>query len=216
MVNKPAGILVHEAGVAKTETLVDWLIKIYPEIKKIGDVPEIRPGIVHRLDKDTSGVLIVARTQKFFDFLKNLFQKREVKKTYLALVHGELKPSRGTIEKSVSLKPGTIRRTVYKGKLSKEAVTDYKVVKFFKNFTLVELIPKTGRTHQLRVHLASIGHPIVGDQLYGKKENLWLLKRQFLHASSIEFSMPDGSRIKIEADLPDDLQEMIDSLNKES
>jgi 23S rRNA pseudouridine1911/1915/1917 synthase len=230
-VDKPAGLLVHKTPNSKELTLVDWLVERYPEIKNVGDDPKLRPGIVHRLDKDTSGILIVARTQRFFSYFKELFQKHEIKKTYLALVHGELKPRQGIIEKAISLKLGTVCRTIYKGKLEKPAVTEYRLLKFFQYnqyntlsaiadkvlyFSLVELIPKTGRTHQLRVHLASIGHPVAGDRLYGRQENPWNLKRQFLHAQSIEFSLPNRSRIKIEADLPDDLQEIIDSLNKKS
>lgn len=212
-VNKPAGLLTHPILNSKEPTLVDELIKLYPDIKSVGDDLHLRPGIVHRLDRDTSGLLVVARTQKFFEYFKNLLQKQEVRKTYLALVHGQLKPNVGVIKNPISLRTGTIKRTVHKGKMGKSAFTEYKVQKYFQHFSFIELIPKTGRTHQLRVHLAGVGHPIVGDQLYGKKENPWGLKRQFLHAVSIEFSLPNGSRIKLEADLPGDLQSIIDSLN---
>lgn len=218
-VNKPAGLLIHKtaaAGGENEKTLVDWLVKKFPEIKAVGDDPKIRPGIVHRLDKDTSGVIVVAKNQKYFDYLKNLFQGRGVKKTYLALVWGEPKTKSGTINKAISLKAGTTKRTVHEGKMEKEAVTEYRVIKSFKEkggkgegeeeiFSLLEVCPQTGRTHQIRVHLASIGHPIVGDSLYGKKENPFGLERQFLHAGSLEFGLASGSRIKLEADLPDDL-----------
>ena len=236
---KPAGTLVHavelkasakggsvsggKSSKLKVEpTLVDWLVKNYPEVKGVGDTPEIRPGIVHRLDKDTSGVILIPRNQKYFEYLKNLFQTRQIKKIYLALVWGKLKPKTGVIKKPISLKSGSTKRTVWKGRLEKEAITEYKVVKFIKLkvnkekeqiFSLVEVMPKTGRTHQIRVHLSSIGHPIVGDSLYGPKENPSIgsgqvpfgLKRQFLHAKSLEFNAEEGKRIKIEAELPAEL-----------
>lgn len=219
-VNKPAGLLVHplkaKSSKLKAEfTLVDWLLKNYPEVKGVGDDPENRPGIVHRLDKETSGVILVARNQKFFEYLKNLFQTHQIKKTYLALVYGRMESKAGIIEKPIGLKSGTTKRTVHlrKAKMIKEAVTEYRVKKILKlkdrDFTLVELIPRTGRTHQLRIHLASIGHPVVGDSLYGPKTNPLGLTRQFLHAESVEFSLPNGSRIKIEADLPEELQNVI-------
>lgn len=213
---KPAGVLVHQINLkSKTKNLkpesilVDWLLKRFPEVKNVGDEPQTRPGIVHRLDKDTSGVILVARNQKYFDYLKNLFQTRQIKKTYLALVYGKLEPKTGVIKKPISFKLGSIKRTVWKGRLEKEAITEYKVIKFFPLFSLVEVMPKTGRTHQIRVHLSSIGHPIVGDSLYGPKENPFGLKRQFLHAKSLEFNTEEGKRIKIEAELPEELKNII-------
>ncbi|MEK7062320.1 MAG: RluA family pseudouridine synthase [Patescibacteria group bacterium] len=214
-VNKPAGLLVHGVINNKEKTLVDWLLKKYPEVKNVGDAPEIRPGIVHRLDKDTSGVILICRNQNFFKYAKNLFQEHKIKKKYLALTYGEIKPKSGIIEKPIAIKSNTIKRTVWEGKNEKTAITEYKVLKYFKNFSLVEVSPKTGRTHQIRVHLASIGHPIVGDSLYGPKENPLRLKRQFLHAESLEFSLENGQRIKIEAELPDDLRNVIEKLNEE-
>lgn len=226
---KPAGVLVHQINLkSKTKNLkpelilVDWLLKRFPEVKNVGDEPQTRPGIVHRLDKDTSGVILVARNQKYFDYLKNLFQTRQIKKTYLALVYGKLEPKTGIINKPISLKSGAIKRTVWKGKLEKEAITEYRVIKYIEiprvsalsprqsaTFSLLEVMPKTGRTHQIRVHLSSIGHPIVGDSLYGPKENPFGLKRQFLHAKSLEFSPEEGKRIKIEAELPEELKNII-------
>lgn len=215
--NKPAGLLVHSAPVSKKrkiepeETLVDWLVKNYPEIKNVGDNPQTRPGIVHRLDKETSGVIVVAKNQRFFDYLKNAFQNHLVKKAYLALVYGHPQ-EKGVINKPIGLKPGTVKRTVHitkNTKMIKEAITEYRVKNFLEingeKFALIELFPKTGRTHQLRVHLASIGHPIVGDALYGPKKNPLGVSRQFLHAESIEFSSEDGKRVKFEAELPDEM-----------
>ena len=231
-VNKPAGVLVHsikdsrfKIQDSKEETLVDWLLNKYPEIKNVGDDPKTRPGIVHRLDKDTSGVILIARNQKYFEYLKKLFspygiQGKQIKKTYLALVWGEIKQKIGEIIKPISLKSGGVKRTVWKGKMEKEAITEYKVKKIVKNeegkvFSLVEVMPKTGRTHQIRIHLASIGHPIVGDSLYGSKTNPFNLERQFLHAESLEFPIEEGRMIKIEAELPEDLQNVLSGLTED-
>lgn len=211
VINKPAGMMVHSTD-CQLPTVVDWLLKNYPEIKNVGDDPEARPGIVHRLDKDTSGVMIAARNQKAFDYLKKLFQEHKIKKTYIALVWGKVTPKSGIIEKPIGLKSGTIKRTTYlkSARMIKEAKTAYKVLKFIKlkdqDFTLLEVEPLTGRTHQIRVHLASISHPVVGDKLYGKSKVL-KLDRQFLHAASVEFTLPTGGRIKIAADLPEDLRQ---------
>lgn len=219
-VNKPAGLLMHPISGVKFQepTLAGWLLQNYPEVKNVGDNSKVRPGIVHRLDKDTSGVIIVAKNQKYFEYLKNLFQKHQIKKKYLALVYGKLKSKKGIINKPISLKPGTTKRTVFGGKIKKEAITEYKVIKFLKSgekfFSLVEVLPKTGRTHQIRIHLASIGHPIVGDSLYGPKKNVFDLDGQFLHAESLEFNLSDGRRIKIEADLPDDLKNILSGLTE--
>ena len=239
-VNKPVGVLIHKVKSSKfkdsEETLVDWLLKNYPEVKSVGDLPaclpvgmaclpvgmaggqateNIRPGIVHRLDKDTSGVVLIAKNQKYFDYLKSLFEKNEIKKTYLALVWGKVEPRSGIIDKPIGITK-TVKRTIGKGKMLKEAITEYKVIKFFPFFSLVKVFPKTGRTHQIRVHLSSIGHPIVGDLLYSRKQNPFGLKRQFLHAESLEFNLMEGGHIKIEAELPEELNKLILRLTDES
>lgn len=224
-VNKPAGLIVHpiklKAKSSKLEaesTLVDWLVEKYPEIKKVGDDPENRPGIVHRLDKDTSGVILIPKNQEYFEYLKNLFQTHQIKKTYLALVYGKLEPKSGIIDKPIGIKSGSIKRTVSqkKSKNIKEAITEYKVKKNLnlngQDFSLVEVYPKTGRTHQIRIHLASIHHPIVGDPLYGHKNpsaDMPRLNHQFLHAESIEFNLEEGKRVKIEAELPGELERFL-------
>lgn len=225
--NKPAGMLVHGVrgleGREGGQTLAEIAEAEFPEIKTVGDDPETRPGIMHRLDKNTSGVIVIARNQRFFSFMKNLFQNHQVNKTYVALVNGRLLGS-GTIDTPIGLKPGTIKRsTVARNmKMVKEAVTDYKVVKIYQQsvlqgkgatyYTLVHVTPHTGRTHQIRVHLASIGHAIVGDTLYGQKTNSFGLDRHFLHAESLEFSTPDGNRVKLEAELPAELQKVLTTL----
>lgn len=229
VINKPAGLLVHQTKFktknlklkTEEETLVDWLLKRYPEIKDVGDrlvgkeaIP--RPGIVHRLDKDTSGVIIIAKNQETFNYLKKLFQNHEIKKTYLVLVWGRIEQKKGVINKPIGLKSGTIKRTIWLKdvKAIREAITKFRVLKYLvssskEEMSLVEAEPMTGRTHQIRIHFASIGHPVVGDKLYGKKEMPVGLKRQFLHAESLEFSPPTGGRIKVAADLPEELKSFL-------
>lgn len=220
----------QEAGV-----LTDWIKERYPETIGVGDPStslgqvNLRPGIVHRLDEDTSGILLIAKNQRFFEYLKGLFQKHEVKKTYVALVHGRM-AGRGKIDKPIGLKSGSVKRSVNAKnmKMIKEAVTEYQVLKIFKRpdsekegefkfYSLLRVFPQSGRTHQIRVHLASVGHPIVGDELYGRKKNEYKnlgLERQFLHAESLEFNLQDGSRIKMEAELPSELQEFLENLSR--
>jgi len=175
--------------------------------------PELIPA--HRLDKDTSGVILFAKNQNAADYLKSLFQNHKIKKTYLALVTGDLKnnpPAGGGV---INLPIGRSKKTPLKrvaigemrGKI-REAVTEYKVISHCHEFTLVEAYPKTGRTHQIRSHFAAIGHPVVCDKLYGGKKFICPagLTRQFLHASSVEFTLHEGGRVKLEAGLPEDLE----------
>lgn len=229
-VNKPAGLVVHGAENIKEKTLVDWLVEKYPEIINVGERPAFgearpdlsgRPGIVHRLDKDTSGVLLVAKNQWAFEFLKEGFKNRIIKKKYIALVHGKLKVEKGIIDLAIGKSKTDFRKKVAGGNqpagggILREAITEYKVLKRFSEYTLVEVFPKTGRTHQIRVHFKAISYPVVCDKLYGgKKQKCPLgLNRHFLHANSLEFSLLNGSRIKIEADLSQDLQNALDMLN---
>ena len=221
VLNKQAGISVHPSINEPRGTLVNALIAKYPEIKNVGE-DSLRPGIVHRLDKDTSGLLVIAKNQETFEFLKKQWQEGQVVKKYLALVWGhpkekgeivsELARSLKDFRKRMVVKPEKQNDKEVKGKL---AITEYKVLKRFLGHTLVEVSPKTGRTHQIRVHLKAIGHPVVCDKLYGPKklECPFGLTRQFLHASSLEFNLSSGARIKIEADLPEDLQNVLNMLN---
>lgn len=221
-IHKPSGLMVHGVSghVADEQTLVDFLLKKYPEIAKVGDEPVLRPGIVHRLDKDTSGVMVVARTQESFDALKNIFQEHKVKKTYYAIIKGIPKEKKGIIYKPIGIKTGSVKRSVHSGKMAKEAVTEYEVEKEFlrgdEKFALVKVVPQTGRTHQIRVHLASIGYPVIGDPLYGGKSNAKLFPRQALHAYSLEFTIPEAlgrRRLMLSADIPDDMKHFLDSLD---
>ena len=216
-VNKPAGLLVHGTpGREDEETLVSWLLEKYPEVKTVGDNPLKRPGVVHRLDKETSGVMLLARNQEFFNHFKDLLKNHKVKKTYLALVLGDVSRSL-SINAPIGLKSGTVKHTTItkNAKMVKPAETDIRPMEHFEKngqkYTLLRVLPKTGRTHQIRVHLASIGKPIVGDKLYGGKKNILPgLNRHFLHAESLEFSLLDGGRLHLEADLPKDLQAVLD------
>ena len=221
-VNKPAGVLVHavnakrksQSAKREKETIVDWLLKNRPDARDVGDDSRLRPGIVHRLDRDTSGVLLIAKTQKYFEYLKSLFQNHEVKKTYLALVRGRVRLETGRIDKPIGLKSGSVKHTVshVKAKMIKNAVTNYRVKKYIKagseEQTFLEVTPETGRTHQIRVHLASIGHPVVGDKLYGGKSTK-SGEPFYLHAYAVEFPVSPGRMIRIEADPPEGLADKL-------
>ena len=208
--NKPPGLLVHGAPYMKAgePTLTKWLVKKFPEVKSVGDDPKWRPGIVHRLDKETSGALLVCLNQASFDYFKNLFASKKIKKTYLAVVNGSFKEKRGMIDKPLGIKSGTIKRTVHSSKMAKEAVTKYEVIKEFEKngqkFSLLKVFPLTGRTHQIRVHLNSINRPVAGDKLYGGKNNAKLAPRLMLHALSLEFVGADKKIYKIETPPPSD------------
>lgn len=236
VINKPAGLLVHgiltKAGPKHVgETLVDWLAKHYPETQEVGDrdednlIRQQRGGIVHRLDRETSGVMVIARNQKAFEYLKKIFAGRTVKKTYIALVWGRIHEKSGVIDKPISIKDGSVKRTVFKGKMPREAITEYQTLEHYlyrhgkhrDELTLVTVMPKTGRTHQIRVHMSAIGHSVVGDKLYGKKnaivfENGEELQRHFLHAQNLEFTLPGGKKLSIEAPLPAELEQLLREL----
>ncbi|KKU18975.1 MAG: Pseudouridine synthase [Parcubacteria group bacterium GW2011_GWA1_47_11] len=213
VLNKPAGLLMHSDGKGR-DTLANWLVVNFPEVVSVGDKPEERPGIVHRLDKDTSGIVLIPRNQHYFEYLKNLFATGNIKKTYLAIVRGVLKEKEGTIDAPISLKAGTTKRTIHGGKMTKSAITKYKVSKELNGASLIEVFPKTGRTHQVRVHMASIGHPVLGDTLYGSKKNEEGAPRQMLHAHSIELEIEPGKAMKLMADPPSDFETFLRKLEK--
>ena len=211
VIEKPANLTVHPTNPEQDNTLVNQLLAYYPDIKDIGDNP-LRPGIVHRLDKDTSGLMVVAKNNKALEYLKDLFENREVTKKYLALVHGRVKDDKGIITKSISFsKKDYKKRTALLDENSKPAITEYKVIKRFEEYTLLEVYPKTGRTHQIRIHLHSIGYPIVGDKQYKfkRKTDPEGLNRQFLHASALKFKSVDGKMMEFKSELPQDLYEQI-------
>ena len=219
VVNKPAGMVVHPAYGHRTGTLVNAILAHCPDLAVTeGD---FRPGIVHRLDKDTSGLIIVAKHDAARRHLQRQFKRREVKKVYLALLEGRLEPVRGVIEAPIGRdKKRRKRMAVVEG--GREARTEYRVVEYFgggaghraRPYTLVEAEPKTGRTHQVRVHFASIGHPLAGDPVYGfRKQRLSGLQRQFLHARTLSFRLPGSDEhIELTAELPDDLRGVLEEL----
>ncbi len=216
-VGKPAGVLTHRTPHSEGATLADLVAEKYPEIRKVGDEPSLRPGVVHRLDKDTSGVILFARNQPAFEYLKKCFQEGRVRKTYLALVWGKTK-ERGIVDAPIGLRSGSVRRSVLAKnmKMVKPAHTEYETMRHFtyegEDFSLLYVYPKTGRTHQIRVHMAHIGHGLVGDPLYMKRKNPFGLARQFLHAEKVEFQSPTGKRVSIQADLPPDLKAVLSLL----
>lgn len=226
IIDKPAGLLVHPTFTQRRHTLANALVARYPDIVAVGENP-LRPGIVHRLDKDTSGLLVVAKNQAAFMFVKEQFLKREVEKKYLALSEGIPKEREGTI--SYDIRPSTSNRLkkvaitktgrgepfdkLRVKKSRRAAETHYAVKEMFgEKFALIDVQPKTGRTHQIRVHLAAIGCPIVGDTLCGGKYETALalgLARQFLHASYLKLTTPSGKTIAFEVGLPEDLREAL-------
>jgi len=224
VLNKQAGISVHPSVNEPEGTLANALIAKYPGLIIVGEDP-IRPGIIHRLDKDTSGLLVVAKNQKTFEFLKKEWQEGKVIKKYFALVWGRLiKNEKGEIKseltrsikdfrKRMVVRPEKNQNNKIAGKL---AITEYKVIKKYREFSLVEVYPKTGRMHQIRVHMASIGHPVVGDKLYGKRSPFGRspVGRQFLHAYYLSFSLPSGRKLALETDLPPDLEQTLTKLEK--
>jgi 23S rRNA pseudouridine1911/1915/1917 synthase len=206
-VNKPAGLVVHAGAGAHAGTLVNRLVHRFAALSHVGG--ELRPGIVHRLDRGTSGVLLVARTDAAHRNLAAQFAGRTVEKTYLALVHGRVRPDSGRIAKPIARDP--VRRTRMTARLGtgREAITEYRVIERFGKFTYLEVRIGTGRTHQIRVHLASLGHPVAGDRLYGAPAG----RRIFLHAWRIAFTTPaTGVRVGIEAPLPPELAAWLDEL----
>ncbi len=210
-IDKPAGIAVHKVSPTDPqETVADILVRERPYLAGVGESP-LRPGLVHRLDKETSGIMLVAKDQPTFEYLKKQFQDRLVKKEYLALVYGHPKERRGTVTATLG-KLGTKQTTQLKGHkelVEREAVTDYEVAKEYKDYSLVRVMPHTGRTHQIRVHMKHLGHPLVGDRLYGKKGDH---RPMFLHAQRIAFTTPAGSALVLEAGLPEALQKVLDAL----
>ncbi len=214
IVHKPAGLLVHPPSMQSTAaTLVDWLLVHYSSIENVGYVD--RPGIVHRLDKDTSGILVIPRTNHAHSTFGDLFRERTIDKTYHAIVEGNPNPS-GVIDLPIGRDQITktkMSTKVHPGRSVKmrDATTKYRVLEYFDDAALVEVKPVTGRTHQIRVHFAAIGHPLIGDPVYGKKSKL--IKRQALHAHNLSFIF-EGKAYSFERKVPEDMQILIKSLRK--
>jgi len=205
VVDKPAGLTVHPAPGHPNHTLINAILSHFPHLADIGD--SLRPGVVHRLDKDTSGVMLVAKNGPAQADLAEQFKTHSVVKAYLVLVKGHLTPENGIIEADIGRDPRNRKRmaVVTRGR---EARTEYQVVRYIDGYTLLEVRPETGRTHQIRVHLAAIGYPVVGDATYGVKSTH--LSRQFLHACRLGFKLPStGECAEFTSQLPPDLEQAL-------
>ncbi len=214
VVNKPKGMVVHPANGNPDGTLVNAIMSICKDsLSGIGG--EIRPGIVHRLDKDTSGILIVAKNDKAHVNMSEQIKKHEVKKTYIALVRGVVKENEATIDMPIG-RSNSDRKKMAVTKNGRNAITHIKVLKRYKKYTLLEINIETGRTHQIRVHLSHIGYPIIGDYIYSNGKNEFGIVGQCLHAKSLEFEHPiTGKKMKLEAPLPEYFQEILEELDSD-
>ena len=213
VVNKPKGLVVHPANGNPDGTLVNAIMNICKDsLSGIGGA--LRPGIVHRLDKDTSGLLIIAKNDKAHINLSNQIKNREIIKKYIALVRGVVKENKATIDMPIG-RSNSDRKKMAVRKDGKNAVTHFEVLKRYKDYTLLDIKIDTGRTHQIRVHLANIGYPVVGDMVYSNGKNPFGVIGQMLHAKSLEFKHPiTGKILKLEAPIPEYFQKVLDELDK--
>jgi len=220
VIDKPSGMVVHPAYGNPSGTLVNALLYHCKDLAGINGV--LRPGIVHRLDKDTSGVMVVAKEDEAFHHLTKQFRNRTVEKVYLAVVYGKFGQNEGLIDSAIGRHPSERKRMSTRTRKGRAAVTRWKKVEEFECCTLLEIYPQTGRTHQIRVHLSSIGHPVLGDPLYGRKGRpgaihdtvlkkcVKRLNRQALHARRLEFTHPrSGERVKFVSPIPEDMNEVL-------
>ena len=213
VINKPQGLVVHPASSYHEPTLVHGLLHQIDELSSINGV--VRPGIVHRIDKDTSGLLVVAKNDKSHQFLSEELQSHLIKREYIALVYGDFKEEEGSIDAPIARHPKNRLKMAVVSQ-GKHAKTHFKVLERFGKYTLISCILETGRTHQIRVHMAYINHPVVGDPLYGPKDVIGT-EGQFLHAQKLTFQHPTTKKeMSFEADLPDNFKSMIASLKKSS
>ena len=214
VIDKPAGMVVHPAAGHDSGTLVNAVLYHCPRLGGIGG--ELRPGIVHRLDKDTSGVIVVAKTEVAIASLADQFKRRQIHKEYLAVVRGVFFPASGVIKTLIGRHLTDRKKMTAKPKKGRLAITRYKTAEIFSQYSLMRLFPETGRTHQIRVHLAHLEHPVVGDRQYGRRAAGDLpieINRQMLHASKISFRHPaSGARMDFTAPIPDDMQRLLDYL----
>lgn len=223
VIDKPAGIVVHPDGRSEGPFITDWVIENYPRAKSVGEPLETkefgtidRPGIVHRLDRETSGVMLIAKTTKGHKTLKEQFHNKTIIKKYLAFVYGEIKDRFGIINRPIGRSPKDFRRwSATRGARGemRDAETWYELLAYRSGYSLLEIEPKTGRTHQIRVHFKAINHPIVSDNLYASEKGLSLgFNRNALHAYSIKFNNCDGKAIEIKSPLPRDFRSAIKDL----
>jgi 23S rRNA pseudouridine1911/1915/1917 synthase len=209
VIDKPAGLAVHPAPGHPSHTLANAVLAHLPALAE--DVDSLRPGIVHRLDKDTSGLIIVAKNRAAHENLSDQFKSRSVSKAYIVLVKGKLSPESGVIEAAIGRDPRNRQRMAVVAR-GREARTEYRVIQYIGDYSLLEIRPRTGRTHQIRVHLAAIGFPVVGDTTYGVASPH--LSRQFLHASRLGFNLPSTGRpVEFTSPLPPDLEKALSLLS---
>lgn len=225
VLNKPAGLLVHTDGRSKEKALTDWILENYPDLAYVGEEERLstgevimRPGIVHRIDRDTSGVIVVCKNQESFLYIKNLFQTKQVEKVYKAFVYDNLKEEQGVIDKPIGKSPKDFRQRSAednaRGEL-REAVTEWKRIVSTKKAALLEVRPKTGRTHQIRAHLKYIEHPIIADPLYApNREKLLGFERLALHAHSVSFINISGEPVSVKAPYPEDFKNAISRIEE--
>jgi 23S rRNA pseudouridine1911/1915/1917 synthase len=224
LINKPAGLIVHSDGKTVEKTLCDFLLEKFPEIEDVGEPIKLndgtlikRPGIVHRLDRETSGIMLVALNQKSFEYYKKLFQDRAVKKTYHTFVHENIKEDSGVIDKPIGRSRNDFRQWQAGDKARgemREAITEFKVLgrATDKSFTFIEAKPKTGRTHQIRVHFKYIFHPLLADSLYApERQNSLGFERLALHSRQIEFVDQEGNSVVETAPYPEDFENALKS-----
>lgn len=229
VINKPSGLVVHGDGKTKQYTLCDWLLEKYPAIAGVGEPMTIqhageqlvidRPGIVHRLDRETSGVMVIAKTAEMFDHLKNQFQEHKIKKIYTAIVMGYPRDGRGMITAPIGRSARDIRMWTCKGArgVMRDAITRYVAKNNFENsigkFSHVDLYPQTGRTHQLRVHMKHIGNPIIGDGLYAPTTvGLLGAGRTMLHARELVFTDLHDREVRVTTEVPGDFKRVLEQL----
>ncbi len=216
VINKPAGMVVHPGSGHESGTLVNAVLAYCPDVLNVGS--EKRPGIVHRLDKETSGLILVAKNDRALYYLQDQFKERTVKKRYLALVEGQVQPPTALIDAPVGRdtrqrKKMAVITSRHSSAQARPAQTMYNTITTYDDFTLVECIPQTGRTHQIRVHMAYIGHPLVGDKVYGRRKQQLRIKRHFLHAAGLVFKRPfDHETLTFESELPPDLEAVLAQL----
>jgi 23S rRNA pseudouridine1911/1915/1917 synthase len=226
VVDKPAGMVVHPAAGNPSGTLVNALLYHCQDLSGINGV--LRPGIVHRLDKDTSGVMVVAKDDEAYHHLIKQFKNRTVEKVYLAIAYGKLNQAEGLVDAAIGRHPRERKRMSTRTKKGRIAITRWKRVENLDDFSLLEICPQTGRTHQIRVHLSSVGHPLLGDPLYGRrgrpgsiqdpvlKECVRRMNRQALHAHRLTFDHPrTGKRVEFEAPLPQDMRDALEWLRSQ-
>ncbi|MEW5985917.1 MAG: RluA family pseudouridine synthase [Chloroflexota bacterium] len=214
VINKPAGMVVHPAVGHSQGTLVNAILGYCPDLPGIDG--EKRPGIVHRLDKETSGLIVIAKHDLAMRHLQAQFKQRTVGKKYLALVEGQIQPPRALIDAPIGRGPHQRQKMIVladRSAAARSAQTTYEAIHYYRDYSLVACYPRTGRTHQIRVHLAYVGYPIVGDQMYGRQKQRLSLSRHFLHAAELTFRRPsDEQELTFTAALPSELQAVLDDL----